>query len=98
MYIFPPILGPPGHLPILRRSLDLPDQGCLVQAGQPDNCDRGQGEDRELQQQAAWRGVTGLFQGQRYWRCCFLVSLKWLNRRSTGSPFLIWVIYSARGV
>jgi hypothetical protein len=53
MYIFPPLLGPPGHLPILRRSLDLPDQGCLVQAGQPDNCDRGQGEDRELQQQAA---------------------------------------------
>jgi len=51
------LLGPPRYVPILRWSLDLPHQGRDFQAGQPDFGNRGQGEDRQLQQQATGRGI-----------------------------------------
>lgn len=50
-------LGTPGYLPLLRWSLDFPYQRRDLQAGQPDDRLRGQGENRELQQQAAWWGM-----------------------------------------
>lgn len=50
--------GPPRYLPILRRSVDFLDQGRLVQVGQSDNCHCGESQDRELQQQTTWRGMS----------------------------------------
>ena len=38
------------------------DQGRLVQAGQPGRRDRGQGQDRQLQQQATRRNIDLVFQ------------------------------------
>lgn len=38
--------------------MDLPDQGRLVQARQPEHRDGGQGQDCQLQQQATWRGMS----------------------------------------
>lgn len=34
-------IGPSGYLPILRRSLDIPDQGRQFQVGQPEHRFRG---------------------------------------------------------
>lgn len=38
--------------------MDLPDQGCDLQVGQPDFSDGGQGQDCQLQQQATGRGIN----------------------------------------
>lgn len=51
-------LGPSRHLPVLRRSLDFPHQGCVIQAGQPNDRHCGESQDRQLQQQASWRGIN----------------------------------------
>lgn len=50
--------GPPRHLPVLRRSMDFPDQGRVVQIGQPDNRHCRESEDCQLQQQASWGGIN----------------------------------------
>ncbi len=49
--------GPSGHVSLLRRSLDLSDQGRQFQAGELEHDTGRQGQDCQLQYQEAWRAV-----------------------------------------
>ena len=56
--------GSSGYVPLLRRGLDVPHQGCQLQARQPEQCHGGQDQDCELQFEEAggaigWHAGTG---------------------------------------